>query len=225
MFLKNTFNDLWNDFWDYISDAYFNISLDKYGNFGLTPTATTISVIVFGLFFGIFFAAIFAMLNKNSAGVPVRALLTKNAIGKENALTLDELSLTKRPFARYSLQHNLVVRKVVAFIPLSERGLTENKLKKKQSTTEEGKNSVTKDEGEDYRLLRELPSKIDYENTAFYIPETLKYAAEFRFDAKGTSWKWVVLTIVVFFALVILLLRFLPEFLQFLNNLIGVITG
>lgn len=222
MFLKNTFVDFWNDFWDYMSDTYFNISLDGYENFGLTPTATTLSVIIFGLFFGVFFASIFALLNKNYAGVPVRALLSRNAIGKENALTLEELSLTKRWFTRHSLQHNLVVRKHVAFIPLSERGISEKKSKKK---TANGENGASAEENEGYRLLRELPVRIDYENTAFYIPEKLKYAAEFRFDAKGTSWKWVILTTVVFFALVFILLRFLPEFFQFLDNLIGLIKG
>ena len=216
MFLKTTFKDIWNDVWDYMSDTYFNISLDKYENLGLTPTATTLSVIIFGLFFGIVFAAIVVTLNKNNAGVPVRALLGCGAIGKENAKTLAELSLEKK---WYSLRRNLVVRKMVAFIPLSERDALISKPKKKPKHSE---NDASAEESASDRLLRELPSGIDYENTALYIPEELKYAAEFRFDAKGTSWRWTVLTILVFFALVFLILRFLPEFFQFLDNMIGI---
>ena len=136
MFLKTTFKDIWNDVWDYMSDTYFNISLDKYENLGLTPTATTLSVIIFGLFFGIVFAAIVVTLNKNNAGVPVRALLGCGAIGKENAKTLAELSLEKKWFTRYSLRRNLVVRKMVAFIPLSERDALISKPKKKPKHSE-----------------------------------------------------------------------------------------
>ena len=222
MFLKTTFIDLWNDFWDYMSDTYFNITMERYENIGLTPTATTISVIVFGMFFGVFIATIVAMLNKNSAGVPVRALLSRGAIGRENALTLSELSLEKKHFTRYSLRHNLVVRKIVAFIPLSEREIC---AKPKKKSVNAALDAASEQAEEEYRLLRELPTAIDYENTAFYIPEPLKYAAEFRFDAKGTNWKWVIFTIVIFFALVFLLLRFLPEFFQFIDNLVGVIKG
>ena len=226
MFLKSTFTDIWNDFWDYMSDTYFNITLDQYENFGLSPTATTLSVIIFGLFFGIFFAAIFAMLNKNYAGIPVRALLKQNAIGKENALTFSELTLKKRLFARYALRQNVVVRKIVACIPLSEReSMREKPQKKPKPSEDKGSNAEGSEDAPEECMLRDLPRNFDLENTALYIPERLKYAAEFRFDAKGTSWKWVIVTILVFFGLVFLLLRFLPEFFQFLDNLIGVITG
>jgi hypothetical protein len=62
--------------------------------------------------------------------------------------------------------------------------------------------------------------KIDFTKDHFYIPEDLKYRAENRFSAKGSTWLYVVLTIVLVPVVVGLLCRLMPGILNLIDSLI-----
>lgn len=207
------FKETLRECWEYIRDNYFNVTLENYRNFNFSQTATTLSVIIFGLTFGIFLAAIISVFQKNMAGKTVRRLISRGALSGKTALTLDELE-GNTPFARFSLRHALVVRKYVCFVSAEKRAALAA-VKPKTASSDAPSD----------RYLFQSKGRIDYQNTAFYVPEEKRIGAELRFDAEGTSWKWVVVTIVVFFVLIFVALTFLPQFIRLLDNLISLIKG
>lgn len=67
--------------------------------------------------------------------------------------------------------------------------------------------------------------KIDLETAKFFIPESLRYRAEFRFREKGNSWWGVLIGAVALVALFLLCLRFIPMFVSMLDVSIGNVMG
>ena len=67
--------------------------------------------------------------------------------------------------------------------------------------------------------------KINLETAKFFIPESLRYRAEFRFREKGNSWWGVLIGAVALIALFLLCLRFIPMFVSMLDVSIGNVIG
>lgn len=63
--------------------------------------------------------------------------------------------------------------------------------------------------------------KIDFTTARFYIPEALRHRAEIRFDPKGSGWRSAILVSVLAVVTAGVLCFFVPELIQFADNLIG----
>lgn len=64
----------------------------------------------------------------------------------------------------------------------------------------------------------------DFTVARFYIPADLKYRAEIRFERRGSGWIPVVLTVILSIVGAALVCRFLPDFVQLLDNLISMMA-
>ena len=59
----------------------------------------------------------------------------------------------------------------------------------------------------------------------FYIPEDLRYRAEFRYDRRGSGWPMLILAVAATVLIAFLLCRFLPSVLGLLDGLATLIGG
>lgn len=234
--LSVDFKKMLEEVWEYLEEHYLNIDLSRYDNLNLTPTATTLSVIVIGIAIGVFFASFYAFFQKNLGGIAVRSLLSEKAHSVEDAMTLEELSLSNNLFVRFSLKFFLAVKKTVACVPVEERDAkrAEREKKKKPSVFQDATSSsealeMTKAELENLanETVRNEPNllfkkrKTKLASVAFYIPNGLRYRAFFRFDKNGSSFFAAILTVIVSFFVLFLLLHFLPYIFQTIDNVVG----
>ncbi len=67
--------------------------------------------------------------------------------------------------------------------------------------------------------------KPNFESARFFIPEELRYRAEFRFKEKGNSWWGLILAFVILSVIFLLCLRFIPVFVNMLDVAIGNVIG
>lgn len=92
----------------------------------------------------------------------------------------------------------------------------------KDEKGEEGKTSKLKNFFFEKRFrLR----KLNFDTVKFFIPEELRYRAEFRFQEKGNSWWGVLIAFVALVAVFLLCLRFVPVFVNMLDAAIVNVAG
>ena len=66
---------------------------------------------------------------------------------------------------------------------------------------------------------------MDFSTAHFYIPDEEHYAADIRYDNKGSGWRSFVLVTVVAVILAMLVCFLLPEMLQLVDNMVGLLKG
>lgn len=174
-----------------------------------------ISIIAFCI--GIILAGVAAVFNKRVLGGFVRTCLQKEALSPERAMTLSELGFEKRPILRHAVRSGVNLRRVVRCRE-EEEYLAE--LEKQKEAYENEKKS-----GVFFRKrFREKPYK-GRDTDHYYIPEDLKYMADAKFEAKGTSWVGIVILTVLVIIALFLLARFLPNILQLLDGFVKTVGG
>ncbi len=178
----------------YFKETYFTIHFGAYDNFSITErTANIVNTIIPALIWGIIIAAIATFYCRRVVGEFVRTLCKKEALSPDAGVTLLETGLFRSTIIRRELCHSAFLRKVV-FCREEQAFLAEK-----------GKDATY---------------KIDFTKDHFYIPEDLKYRAEIRFNQKGSTWIYVVVTVVLVPVIVGLICRFMPNILQFADSII-----
>lgn len=178
----------------YFKETYFTIHFGAYDNFSITErTANIVNTIIPALIWGIIIAAIATFYCRRVVGEFVRTLCKKEALSPDAGVTLLETGLFRSTIIRRELCHSAFLRKVV-FCREEQAFLAEK-----------GKDATY---------------KIDFTKDHFYIPEDLKYRAEIRFNQKGSTWIYVVVTVVLVPVVVGLICRFMPNILQFADSII-----
>jgi hypothetical protein len=194
----------WEETWEYIVENYLSRSPSDFENLGITPTGTTLAIVVFGVFLGFFIGAVLSVYHKVFVGRVVRVLLEKKAHTPESAVDDKDDAFFPHFFTRFVFRHDLVVKKTVFA------------LRKTPPTDEKGAPLPNEP-----LPLRDLPRGAFLDEYLFFIPEELRIRAGFRFDKKGTSVGGLLLLLIVFFVAACLLVYFLPELLAILNEVAG----
>ena len=178
----------------YFKETWFTIHFGVYDNFSITEqTAGIVNKIIPAVVWGIIIAAIATYISRRVLGSFVNTLLKKEAFSPETSITLLDAGAFRSTVVRRELCHSAFLRKVV-FCPEEQTFLAQK-----------GKDATY---------------KIDFTKDRFYIPEELKYRAENRFSQKGSSWLYVVLTVIIVPIVVGLMCRFMPNVLQFADSII-----
>ncbi len=212
---------LFQELLEYFYKNYGNVNLGEYEHFGFSKTASTLTVIVFGMMLGVILASIFMVIQRKVAGQPVRRLLSMEALSPESAKRLSELGISEKRL-RFFFRHNLALRKTVACVPLSSDAPAV--IPKASNATDVDPALPNEELHIDCMtlpILYHLPKNADLSQYGFYIPKELQNRAHFRYKTDGTSFRFAIISSIVFVGLAFLLLRFLPEFMQFLDNVIG----
>ena len=182
----------------YFHQTYFSIQFGAYDNFSISQQmANTINKIIPALILGIIIAAVATVYSRRIVGEFVRTLIKNEALSPEMGMTLFATGAFRSTVIRRELCRGAFLRKVV-FCREEQAFLNEK-----------GKDATY---------------KIDFTRDHFYIPEDLKYRAEFRFNPRGSSWLSVVLTVIFVPIFVGLLCRFMPNILQLADSLISLLA-
>ncbi len=207
------FEDLWN----YLYDAYFNIG-DGYTNLGTQNShLITIGTVVFGIYVGALIACVAMFYNRQIVGGAVRRMLEQKIDSREKAVTVSELGYKKNFFIRSLFRDSNSLRKVVKCVEeedfYSEQNASRIEYEKKREA------------GEKLPRFHDEIYRVDIENDRFYIPEEQEIAAATKFRKKGSTWVSMTLSIILLTVAFIALLLFLPWFLGELDGAFGTIMG
>ncbi len=164
-------------------------------SFSLPEYATNIQLIVIAMAVGIVIAGAMSIYYRSLLGRFVRYLLKNKIHSPDAALSIDDSPYKKNPFIRSALRSGGVYGKVVHFTDGEASG----------SVFASGKR----------------PSKKVVAARKYYIPEELRYRAEFMFESKGTNIPTLIISIIILAAFVLLCLYFLPQLLALLEVAYG----
>ena len=126
------------------------------------------------------------------------------AVGRENAKSFDELEWYTYEIVR-PLRASARLRRVVKSLEETEYG---ERLEARRAAGEE----ISADEEKPYKI-----STSDH----FYIPEEMKGHAAVNFETRGTSWRLLVVIIILCVVAYFALMKWIPRLLGFLDGIIG----
>lgn len=232
---------LLSDIFDYIKETFFTIEYGDYEHIQVSDSEfASLQVVIIGLAIGIIIAACSMTFTQRVIGGFVRALISRECFDPKSALTLSELGYEKNPSVRGALRSNYVLKKYVRTLTAEERAgnfevreasekiseTTENVENSENSENAENTTNAENSENAEQKpkkagvILRDA-GKIDISSSRFFIDKDESYAADVRFDKKGTNPVVLVIVIAVTIALTIAVFKVLPDLLQMLDNLLG----
>ncbi len=199
---------------------FFNPRLEGYTNFEFSEGAPSLKIIIFGLFIGVLIASFSMIFIKTTLGRLVRAILAKNALEEENAVTLADCGLEKHIFIRMALRRGYTLRRVVRCVE-EERFMADAR---REAEEYEEKRREAKEKGSRLPAYREPRFKAKPQDCHFYIPEKDKYTAEMRFHARGSGYPTFFFVLFGSIACIFLIFAFLPQLLIFLDNVVSIFS-
>ena len=206
---------LWEELWAYLKGKYFSVNLGEYEHISMgTGSLITLRNVILGICAGIIIASIIAAYDKNKLGKLVRKLIKEECLWPEKAKTLEELGFERNHGIRSNLKRGRVLSKVVKCV---EKEAFDKEV-------EALREAYIAEHGNDKRF-EEPKFKIDIDTAHFYIPDDEHYAADLRFDHKGSGWRAFILVIIVTLIIAILVCFLLPDMIQLVDNMIDILKG
>lgn len=205
--------------WREILDEIFALEMGQYDNLGFGDFAfANLRNIVFGLVLGIIFASYLVIFNKRVYGDFVRSLIGENCSSPATAKTLSELGYMKNSAVRSAIKSGHEYRGIVR-CPEAE----EYFAAREQARGEyEARVAAS---GEKAPAFSSPEYKYDFTSARFYIPEDKHFTATERFEKKGTSVLSATVITVISLVLFFVIIKFLPDIMQFLDNFVGIINS
>ena len=206
------------ELWEYFVDKYFSPELPYMENISFgTGTLLSLRWIIIGIDIGIIFAAACSFYNKRYIGNFIRKLIKTETLDIEHAKTLGELGELKS----YGIRHAISSRGTLTrWVRCVEEDEYRKMMEKKRAEFDEAhKNDkkpprfVAKDFVRDTKTMH------------FYLPEEMKYSADVKFDAKGTSVGALILVIVCAVVGAGFMSYVLPDMMKMLDNFITVMNN
>jgi len=207
---------LLEELWAYIEGKYLTVDLGRYEHINMgSGSLITARNIILGICMGIIIASIVAAYDKNTLGKFVRKIIKDQCFHQNQAKTLEEYGFHKNYFVKSSLRRgNGILNKVVKCV---EREAHEEEVAKMRE-----KHLETHENDKDF-----VPPKfiLDMNTAHFYIPDEEHYAADIRFDHKGSGWRAFLLVIIVTVIIAVLVCFLLPDMIQMVDNMIDIVKG
>lgn len=216
---------LLRELFDYFVNKYFTPQYGDYNHISVgNNSMISFPMIMIAFFIGINIAAVYAIFNKRVLGDFVRALNFRDANSPETALTLSELGFNKNTAVRSSLK-GATLRRVVRCREEEEfRASVEEKRREFEATFMSGNDGEEKS-GSKKPKFREPEFKLDLSSAHFYIPESLRFTADIKFEKKGTDWIAYIAVLIISAALAVGLIWIFPDVLQLIDNFITMFSG
>ena len=201
-----------NELWQGYMDSYFNTG-SYYPNIGIDrKDSVFILTLILGILVAIAVSFFYVVYNKRVLGDFVRKVLAAEALSLESAKTLEELGASRNFFISHAVKKSTALRRVVRCKEEEEHIAALAKAREEyEAARSEGNKSAPR--------VKEIPYKINPETDRFYIPEDMKYMADIKFDKTGSSWGGAIFCATLMVVLMILVIIFLPNTLDFINNL------
>lgn len=202
----------WQDFWKAIEERYFTMDTGSYEHLDIgRGSLVTLRGMVVGIAAGVILASGFAVYDKNRLGGFVRRVISEDCLSADRAKTLEELGYSRGFGIKKSLRYGVLSR-VVHCVEREEH----------DRDVAEIRAAYVEKNGSDKGFV--APKFVmDAKTAHFYIPDEEHYRAEVRFEKKGTSWRTFIVVAVIAVVMVSLACFFLPEILQMLDNMMGIV--
>ena len=204
------------ELWEFLSDKYFTLDIAQYDNLNLSlgnGGVINLSWAIMAFCFGMVLAAIFGVYEKRGLGEFVRKLLFEECYTPESAKTLYQLGYRKNAAVRGALRRGSLSKVVVCV----QKEQYDKQIAQKRAEYEQ---YATKDSPP----FKSIPYKINYQTDTFYIPKDASYAAEMRYNKRGSGVGAVLISIVAALVLTLYIIFILPDVLQMLDNFVGMMS-
>lgn len=203
------------ELWDYMRSTYFDDSAYVFENLNLgSGTFAFVRNLLFGIFVGFIIAAFCVTFDKRFLGNFVRKLLAAGAVGRENAVTLEQLSVGRGIVIRHCLKRGVNLRRVVKCAEEEDYNNNINKRREEYEGRRAQDSSLPPFKQSEYT--------VNTYTDHFYVPENCKYAAEAKFDGKGTTWPGFAIFTLVAVICFIVLLVLMPKILGIVDGFVGI---
>ena len=204
---------LFEELWEYFEGKYFSVDLGKYEHISVgSGSLITLRNIILGICIGIVIASAMMSYEKNKKGAFVRAVIRNQCLWPDKAMTLAELGFDKSFAVKSDLRRTTALSKVVKCVERQAH----------DSDVASMRQAYIEKNGNDNGFV-EPAFQMDFANAHFYIPDEEHYAADIRYDNKGFGWRSFLLVLVVSVVLAALVCFLLPEMLQLVDNMIGIL--
>lgn len=206
---------LLEEIWSYISEKYLTLDVSMYQNLDIDlgkGGVINLSWAIVALCLGMVLAAILGVYEKKGLGEFVRKLIYEECYTPETAKTLYELGYHKNSAVRSALRSGSLSRIVVC-----------TQKKEYDDAVAQKKQEYEANSAKGAPAFRSVAYKIDYQNDTFYIPKDKSYAADVRYDKKGSGWIAVLVVAVLSVLIALFVIFILPDMLQMLDNFIGLL--
>ena len=207
---------LLKELWEYFTEKYFTLDISQYENLDLSignNGVINLSWAIVALCLGIVLAAIFGVYEKRGLGEFVRKLIYEECYSPETAKTLAELGFRKNAAVRSALRAGSLAKTVVC----TQKQAYDEQIAQKRAEYEQ---YATKDSPK----FKSVRYKVNFETDTFYIPKDASYAADVRYDKKGSGIGTVLIAIVIALLLAAFVIFILPDMLRLLDNFVGIMS-
>ena len=209
--------NLLEELYEYFNEKYFSVDMPYLENFNVQSNALfSFRTIIIGITIGIIIASISSVYNKRHLGEFIRTLIERDCMSPENSKTLEELGYDK---------------KLGVVMTVKSGGTLSRWARCREEDEFYASLALKKAEFEEAHASEKKPPKFiepefkrDYKTMHFYLPEEKKYAAEVKFDPKGSRWGGVVIVAIFAIALCAFLCYILPDAVKLVDNFITVMN-
>ncbi len=209
----------------YFEERYFSVDFHVYEHITLGPNAgKTAQMMILGIAIGLIIASIMIAYTRTKLGGFVRKLIKTECLSPDRAKTLSELGEFRNAALRRELLRGVTLRKFVCCADTQNAELESSMRQESEKSTLKEKKPIALLRIKEFFLGKSEGQRIDFTVSRFYIPEDLKYRADTRFEKKGSGWLFALLTSVGVIVFASLICKFLPDILQLMDNLIGMMA-
>ncbi len=205
------------ELYEYFYEKYFSVDMPYFENFKVQSNALfSLRTVIIGITIGIIIASASSVYNKRHLGAFIRTMIEKGCLGPENAMTLEALGYDKKLGIAMTVKSGGTLSR---WARCREEDEFYESIALKKAEFEEAHASEKKPP-----KFVEPEFKRDYKTMHFYLPEEKKYAAEIKFDPKGSRWGGVVIVAIFAIALCAFLCYILPDAVKLVDNFITVMN-
>ncbi len=203
--------------------SLFSVEFGTYKNLSLPEgLPTTAKNIILGLTIGTVFAAVLMFYTKRVHGKFIRALLSRGCNSPETAATLSELGMFRSDSVRRDLARGGALTKLAFCVQREALRAESDEKSQAANGTDVASESAEKQDKSAEKHDAYLNFRPDFTVARYYIPEELRYRAEFRYAGKGTGVGFLLITLALCFAGAALISAVLPVLAGLADWLIGV---
>lgn len=205
---------LLEEIWEYLEGKYFSVDMGRYEHISIgSGSLITLQKVVLGICVGIIVAAAMVCYDKNRLGAFVRAIVREQALCPDRAMTLSDLGFAGNRAVRTSLRSSNKLGRIVHSVEKDAY----------DAQVAAAREAYVAEHGNDEGFF--MPQyRMDVNNDHFYIPDEEHYRAEVRFDNRGSGWRAFMLVCIVAVMAAALICFLLPDMIQLVDNMIGVLT-
>ena len=205
---------LLEEIWEYLEGKYFSVDMGRYEHISIgSGSLITLQKVVLGICVGIIVAAAMVCYDKNRLGAFVRAIVREQALCPDRAMTLSDLGFAGNRAVRTSLRSSNKLGRIVHSVEKDAY----------DAQVAAAREAYVAEHGNDEGFF--MPQyRMDVNNDHFYIPDEEHYRAEVRFDNRGSGWRAFMLVCIVAVMVAALICFLLPDMIQLVDNMIGVLT-